>query len=136
MCSGFFTGNAEFMKAFCDGIEAKFLYALEAGYGHADEQLFSMVYFDQPEIFDVYYGDYREMVTNYVEPVDKPFEPVRLLVEHALAHGDAATAARGGTSVWNAWKDGKAPLDEGQRGHLERLLREARRRLGLGATLP
>ena len=136
MCSGFFTGNGHYMKAFCDAMEAKFLTTLEAGYGHADEQLFSMVYFDDKSIFDVYYGDYREMVSNYVAPVDKPYEPVRLLVAHALDHGDAEAAARGAMAVWEAWKEGAAPLDNGQLAELVRLLREARRRLGQGEILP
>jgi hypothetical protein len=46
MCSGFFTGNAEYMSRVCDLIEDKFLYYLNIGYGHADEQLFSPVYFE------------------------------------------------------------------------------------------
>ena len=136
MCSGFFTGYGKYMRAFCDAMESKFSTTLEAGYGHADEQLFSMVYFDDKSIFDVYYGDYREMVTNYVAPVDKPHEPVRLLVTHALDNGDAEAAARGATAVWEAWKAGKAALDDGQLRDLIQKLREARRRLGQGETLP
>ena len=36
------------------------------GYGHADEQLYSPVYFDNPHLFAHYYGDYQQMITNYV----------------------------------------------------------------------
>ncbi len=136
MCSGFFTGSAEYMRKFCDAIEEKFLVALEAGYGHADEQLFSQVYFDQPDLFHHYFGDYQEMITNYVEPRDRPFEPVRLVANHALAAGDAHTALKATEAVWNAWKKGGAALDSGQLTELVRVLREARRRLGHGATMP
>lgn len=65
MCSGFFTGNAFYMKRFCDEIEKQFLEYLELGYGHADEQLYSPVFFKNRDIFDFYYGDYGSMVTNY-----------------------------------------------------------------------
>ena len=65
MCSGFFTGNKEYMYKVCDLIEDKFLQYLELGYGHADEQLYSPVYFENPELFEHYYGDYHQMITNY-----------------------------------------------------------------------
>lgn len=136
MCSGFFTGDTTHMRAFCDAMEAKFLEALEAGYGHADEQLFSMVYFDNRKLFDVYYGDYQEMITNYVEPVDRPFEPVRLLATHALQHGDFAVCEGACEAVWGAWKKGVAALDDGQVKELMRLYRECRRRAGKGVALP
>jgi hypothetical protein len=136
MCSGFFTGRLNFMKEFCDSVEQKFLEALEAGYGHADEQLFSQVYFDKPDIFEHYYGDYQEMITNYVEPVDRPYEPVRLVATHALAHGNPSVAIGALAAVWTAWKKGIAVLDGGQQAELVRLLRQARSRLGFGLTLP
>lgn len=65
MCSGFFTGNAFYMKKFCDEIEKQFLEYLELGYGHADEQLYSPVFFKNRDIFEFYYGDYGSMITNY-----------------------------------------------------------------------
>ena len=65
MCSGFFTGNAKYMYAVCDLIENKFLEYLKQGYGHADEQLYSPVYFQNGELFEHYYGDYQQMITNY-----------------------------------------------------------------------
>lgn len=142
MCSGFFTGRADYFREFCNEIEGKFLEALEEGYGHADEQLFSMVYFHgrggegAADLFDVYYGDYREMVTNYVEPVDKPGEPVRLLISHAYAHKNYEVAERGCEAVWRAWKKGSAVLDEGQLKELIRIYRDCRRRLAKGETLP
>lgn len=65
MCSGFFTGNKQYMYEFCSRIEEKFLDFLEKGYGHADEQLFLAVYFDNPKLFKFYYGDYQQMIKNY-----------------------------------------------------------------------
>jgi len=76
MCSGFFTGNKEYMFRVCDLIEDKFLEYLEKGYGHADEQLYSPVYFENPELFEHYYGDYSQMVTNYKYIYDAPEQPI------------------------------------------------------------
>jgi len=110
--------------------------ALEAGYGHADEQLFSMVYFDNRDIFEVYYGDYREMVTNYVEPVDRSFEPVRLLIAHSAAAGDNLVAERGCEALWNGWKKGTVEFSDNQLRELMRTYRIVRQRLGKGTALP
>jgi hypothetical protein len=76
MCSGFFTGSANYMYKVCDLIEDAFLSYLEEGYGHADEQLFSPVYFNNPELFEHYYGDYLQMITNYVHVYDAPEPPI------------------------------------------------------------
>lgn len=80
MCSGFFTGNKENMFEVCDLIEKKFLYYLDLGYGHADEQLYSPVYFERPELFEVYFGDYNTMITNYVECIEHPHPAIQFLI--------------------------------------------------------
>jgi hypothetical protein len=136
MCSGFFTGRADYFKRFCDAIEGKFLEYLEAGYGHADEQLFSPVFFENRDIFEVYYGDYQEMVTNYAEPICRPSEPLRLLIPRSLAHGDYAVCEAGCRAMWNGWKKGSVALDVGQVQELTRLYRECLRLQGRGTTLP
>lgn len=112
MCSGFFTGNTHYMKAFCDRIESKFLECLEKGYGHADEQLFSLVYFDDPSIFEVYYGDYTEMITNYEWIRERASEPLRLLIKHSYDAGDYTTCLPGCLALWRSWKRGFAKLSE------------------------
>lgn len=118
MCSGFFTGNAHYMKTFCDRIEAKFLECLEKGYGHADEQLFSLVYFDDPSIFEVYYGDYTEMITNYEWIRDHPEKPLYLLIKHSYDAGDYTTCLAGCLTLWRSWKRGYAVLTDLQVTHL------------------
>jgi hypothetical protein len=76
MCSGFFTGAKAQFQTFCEAVLAKFSEVTAAGYGHADEQLFSLVFFEKPEIFDVYLGDYTEMIVNYGWVRQRPEEPV------------------------------------------------------------
>jgi hypothetical protein len=118
MCSGFFTGNAHYMKTFCDRIETKFLECLEMGYGHADEQLFSLVYFDDPSIFEVYYGDYTEMITNYEWIRERANQPLYLLIKHSYEAGDYHTCLSGCLALWRSWKQGYARLSEAEVTHL------------------
>jgi FkbM family methyltransferase len=112
MCSGFFTGRADYMKSFCNKIEEKFLHYLQLGYGHADEQLFSAVYFDHPEIFEVYYGDYTEMVTNYNWIQERPSEPLRLLISGSYNARDYVTCLPACKKLWDSYLNGYAVLQE------------------------
>jgi hypothetical protein len=135
LCSGFFTGSAKYMKDFCDKIEDKFLEMLQLGYGHADEQLFSLVFFDNRDIFDVYYGDYQEMIVNYVEPRERPQEPLRLLIAHSFAAGDYSVCEKGCEAVWKAFKRG-VDLTPQQLGFLVNTYRKSLERQGKLSILP
>jgi hypothetical protein len=65
MCSGFFTGSKYYLSEFCKEIQIAFTDMLDKDLGHADEQLFSIVYFKKPHLFQFYYGDYCSMIVNY-----------------------------------------------------------------------
>jgi hypothetical protein len=136
MCSGFFTGNTHFMTEFCKEIHSKFLKFLEAGYGHADEQLFSAVYFDRPELFDVYYGDYSEMIRNYTYVKERCQEPLRLLIAHSYDWKDYTTCLKGCTTLWNSYKKGYATLSGEEVGRLVGYYRGCCRVLGIRDELP
>jgi hypothetical protein len=84
MCSGFFTGNKEYMYKVCDLIEEQFLYYLSLGYGHADEQLYSPVYFKNKHLFEHYYGDYQQMITNYKYIYEYPEAPIRNFITNSF----------------------------------------------------
>jgi hypothetical protein len=86
MCSGFFTGNKDYFTKFCNKLLDKFVEFTDLGYGHADEQLFSAVYFDNPEIFDFYYGDYFQMITNYVHVYENPEITIKLLINKSFSN--------------------------------------------------
>jgi hypothetical protein len=86
MCSGFFTGSKYYMNKVCELILKKFLKYVNEGYGHADEQLYSPVYFDNPEYFDQYFGDYTEMITNYAGIYERPEEPLRNFIRNSFLH--------------------------------------------------
>jgi hypothetical protein len=68
----------------CDLIENKFLEYLKLGYGHADEQLYSPVYFQNPELFDHHYGDYQQMITNYTYVYENSFPPIHNFIRNSF----------------------------------------------------
>jgi hypothetical protein len=111
MCSGFFTGNAEYMWKVCDKIEKKFVEFVEAGYGHADEQLFSPVYFQNKDLFEHYYGDYRQMITNYASIYEAAEPPIYNFVRNSFKHGDYDKCREACEFVSRSLKAGKCSCD-------------------------
>jgi len=111
LCSGFFTGSKSYLYDFCNRIEEKFLYYLGLGYGHADEQLFSSVYFDAPELFDNYYGDYTSMITNYATSWETKM-PLQYVIPKSAAAKDWATCLLACKFVWASLKKGVKITDE------------------------
>lgn len=106
MCSGYFTGSAYYMYEVCDLVENQFLQYLTEGYGHADEQLFSPVYFQHPDLFEHYYGDYLQMITNYKYVYDAPEPPIYNFIRNSFKHGNYAKCLEGCRFV-------KASLEKG-----------------------
>lgn len=88
LCSGFFTGNTQYMRRFCELIEQQFIRYVDAGYGHADEQLFSPIYFQNRDLFEVYYGDYQSMITNYTEIKEDVGSVIRFLIGNSFNNQD------------------------------------------------
>jgi Bacterial protein of unknown function (HtrL_YibB) len=123
MCSGFFTGDSRSMFTVCTRIEEEFLRCLYAGFGHADEQLFPMVYFRDRDLFDWYVGDYAEMITNYAHVYERPGQPIVNLIRNSLSAGDRAVCARACGIVRQSYEAGKcalAPTDLAALLHAER----------------
>ena len=111
MCSGFFTGNGPNMYRACDLIENKFLEYVEAGYGHADEQLFSPVYFQNKDLFEHYYGDYQQMITNYAFIYEAVEAPIRNFVRNSYRYGDKAKCKEACQFIWRSIEEGKIACD-------------------------
>jgi hypothetical protein len=103
MCSGFFTGNKKHMYEFCNMMEEAFVNTLEKGYGHADEQLFLMVYYKKPELFDLYYGDYQQMITNYTYTHENPEITCHLLIPKAFNDNNFEVCFNACKFIWNSY---------------------------------
>ena len=114
MCSGFFTGNVQYMFQTCGGILAKFVEYVDTGYGHADEQLYSPVFFEHPDWFEQYFGDYQEMITNYRYIYDAPEKPLRNFIRNSFSNGFYAKCSEACSVLWESFRLGKCLLDEGQ----------------------
>lgn len=99
MSSGFFTGREDYLREASELLEGQFLRCLAAGYGHADEQLYPMIYFDRPDLFDWYPGDYAEVVTNYARVNDRPEQPIVNLISRSFEAGDFGVCARAAAKV-------------------------------------
>jgi len=112
MCSGFFTGNSEYMYKVCDLIENKFLEYLEQGYGHADEQLYSPVYFDNPDLFEHYYGDYQQMITNYKYIYDAPEPPIYNFITRSFQNSNHKKCYEACKFVFNSWALDKCEIEQ------------------------
>ena len=111
MCSGFFTGNKEYMYKVCDLIENKFLEYLEKGYGHADEQLYSPVYFQNKDLFEHYYGDYQQMITNYKYIYDVPEKPIFNFIKNSFNNCNYEKCYEACKFVFNSWALNKFETD-------------------------
>jgi hypothetical protein len=110
MCSGFFTGNAHYMWTVADLFENQFLEYLRAGYGHADEQLYSPVYFKNPELFSQYYGDYQQMITNYAWVYEAPSVPIVHFIRNSFDCRNFAKCYEACRVVWGSYCRGKCEL--------------------------
>ena len=122
MCSGFFTGNAHYMYVACDLIEDKFLEYLAAGYGHADEQLFSPVYFDNPALFEHYYGDYQQMITNYECVREAAEPPIYNFIRNSFKQGNRTKCREACEFVLDSVRKGTVSCDAGLLAEAERTL--------------
>lgn len=85
---GFFTGRHDYMKTICDLVHEKFVQTVKAGYGHAEEQLVPPIYHKHPELFQIYFGDYHQLIKNYVHVTEKPETTLNLLIPNCRCAGN------------------------------------------------
>jgi hypothetical protein len=114
LCSGFFTGDATHMYRVCGLIENKFIEYVEQGYGHADEQLYSPVLFANPELFETFYGDYTEMVTNYAHVYENPHSILTNFIANSYRFGDNRRCFAACLAVWKSFVHQKCVLTQPQ----------------------
>lgn len=114
MCSGFFTGDHQHMKAVCDMVEEQFLRCLEAGYGHSDEQLIEFVHQEHPELFNWYCGDYGEMITNYAHVYDRAHVVIANLIKHSAEAKNWAVCERACKILLTSYTTGKCWLTDAE----------------------
>ena len=112
MCSGFFTGSKDYMYTVCSLISRKFLEFLKEGYGHADEQLYSPVYFENPNLFEHYYGDYYQMITNYRYIYEAPEPPIYNFIKNSFEHKNYSKCLEACNFVMDSYSLNKCSLNK------------------------
>ena len=131
MCSGFFTGNSEYMYKVCDLIENKFVEYLNLGYGHADEQLYSPVYFENPDLFDHYYGDYNQMITNYTYVYESAEKPIYNFIKNSYNNQNYKKCYEACNFVWKSYCLGKCLISDQYIHMLYYYFMNSRKQLGI-----
>jgi len=131
LCSGFFTGRADYMSTICTKIIEKFLLFLEMGYGHADEQLYSPVYFENKDMFETYYGDYFQMITNYRGLYENAKMPLDFVIPKSARARDWLTCKNASKWVFDSHKNGKIVLSREELNKCLYYYRESSKELGM-----
>jgi predicted O-methyltransferase YrrM len=129
MCSGFFTGNERYMRVFCELIENQFLKYLVEGRGHSDETLFSSIYFENPELFEHYYGDYQQMITNYNYVYDKPEAPIYNFIRNSFDKGNYIKCLEACNFLEKSLRFGKCSLGRDYTDNLNYYIEHSQRRI-------
>lgn len=131
LCSGFFTGRADYMMTICTKIIDKFMLYLEMGYGHADEQLYSPVYFENQDMFETYYGDYFQMITNYRGLYENARMPLDLVIPKSAQAKDWITCRNASKWVFDSHKNRRIVLSGEEMNKCLYYYRESSKELGM-----
>ena len=69
MAGGLFSGNAQYLKQYAEAFKAKTAQIYSEGWWQVDEAVMTMVQRENPEWFDLFYGDYIGIISNYLSPI-------------------------------------------------------------------
>ena len=113
-----FTVEADYADRFYTSMFSIFFEKLTRGVGHTDETVLTFCYDRYPEIFNIYYGDYYSIFSNYLEPVDDIDSVINFFIWSALNCGRNDLAKGAATKILDA----NEGLDEGRKNFLRSLL--------------
>jgi hypothetical protein len=80
LASGVFSGSAENMLKYCNLFENKVPEIYGEGWYQLEEAIMTILHRDYPDMFDLYYGDYNSIISNYLEPVNN----INLIIDNIL----------------------------------------------------
>uniref|UniRef100_A0A6C0K2V4 Uncharacterized protein n=1 Tax=viral metagenome TaxID=1070528 RepID=A0A6C0K2V4_9ZZZZ len=69
MAGGLFSGNAQYLKKYADAFKTKTAQIYNDGWWQVDEAVMTMVQRENPDWFDLFYGDYIGIISNYSSPI-------------------------------------------------------------------
>lgn len=107
---GLITGNAAALSRLRALYEEQLLAALDAGVAPTADQLLPHAWAREPELFDVYRGDYRYILANYERPRGGG-ENLLYQLRELRGHGDLATACSVGAQILASHRAGSFVVD-------------------------
>jgi len=69
MAGGLFSGSSENLLKYCNLFKQKTEEIYNDNWYQIDEAVMTMVQRDNPELFDLFYGDYQGIISNYLSPI-------------------------------------------------------------------
>ena len=69
MAGGLFSGSSEKLLKYCNLFKQKTEEIYNDNWYQIDEAVMTMVQRDNPELFDLFYGDYQGIISNYLSPI-------------------------------------------------------------------
>jgi hypothetical protein len=76
-----FTGRADYIEKYLLLFSNKVFNALKSGFVPTDEPLIPLIIMDEPDLFSLYYGDYRHLLWNFQHPIRGKDKVYKLFVE-------------------------------------------------------
>ncbi len=80
LASGVFSGSSQNMIKYCDLFEYKIQEIYNNNWYQLEEAIMTIISRENPDLFDLYYGDYNGIISNYLEPVHN----INLIMENIL----------------------------------------------------
>jgi hypothetical protein len=87
LAAGIITAEKEYIDRFYNQMFSIFNEQLYVGYGHSEETVLAYCYDRSPELFNLYYGDYYSLLTNYLEPIQDIYQIKHFFIDQAVNKG-------------------------------------------------
>jgi hypothetical protein len=101
---GFFTGNKNNMKQLCDNFNKKWIETVESGFGHAEEQIIPLLYIENPDIFEFYFGDYVDLFANYDMMRGNPLTTLKYLIPRLRENNKHKLSFEACSKLYNSYE--------------------------------
>jgi len=70
LASGVFSGSSENMLKYCELFKEKTQQTYNEGWFQLEEAIMTIIHRENPELFELYYGDYNGIISNYLTPIN------------------------------------------------------------------
>jgi len=80
LASGVFSGSSENILKYCELFKEKTQQTYNEGWFQLEEAIMTIINRENPELFELYYGDYNGIISNYLTPIDN----IDLIIDHII----------------------------------------------------